>query len=85
MPTSITIAPFLTQSPLTKFALPTAATTMSAFLHNSLRFFVFECPIVTVQSSFNNNCAIGLPFKLDLPITSTFNPAKFFLTLLIIK
>jgi len=75
----------LVQSPLTKFALPTAATTMSAFLHNSFKFFVLECPIVTVQSSFNNNCAMGLPFKLDLPMISALRPAKFFLTLLIIK
>ena len=42
IPTSITIAPFFTQSPLTSFGMPTAAIIISALRHSALRFFVFE-------------------------------------------
>ncbi len=49
IPTSITMDPFLTQSPLTSFGIPTATTKMSAFRHSSFKFFVFEWAIVTVQ------------------------------------
>jgi hypothetical protein len=42
MPTSITIASFFTQSALTNFARPTAATIISALLHSAFKSFVFE-------------------------------------------
>ena len=41
IPTSITIASFFTQSPLTSSGIPTAATRISAFKHSALRSFVF--------------------------------------------
>ena len=42
IPTSITMASFLTQSRLTSFYIPTAATMTSACKHSSLIFFVLE-------------------------------------------
>ena len=44
---------------------------------------VFECTIVTVQFSFNNNCAIGFPFKFDLPTITACFPDKSFSIFLI--
>ena len=41
IPTSITIAPFFTQSPLTNSGIPTAATIISASKHSALRSLVF--------------------------------------------
>ena len=69
--------PSLTQSPFTSSGIPTAATIMSASKHSAFKSFVLEWVIVTVQFSFNNNCVIGLPFKLDLPITTAFFPLRF--------
>jgi methylenetetrahydrofolate dehydrogenase (NADP+)/methenyltetrahydrofolate cyclohydrolase len=74
----MTIACFFTQSALTNFARPTAATIMSALLHSAFKSFVFEWVIVTVQFSFKSNCVIGLPFKFDLPIMTACFPFKFF-------
>ena len=82
IPTSITIASFFTQSPLTNSGLPTAAIIISALLHSAFKSFVFECVIVTVQFSFKSNYAIGFPFKFDLPITTACLPFKFFSTFL---
>ena len=42
MPTSMTIASFLTQSPFTRLGTPTAATRISAFKHSIFKSFVFE-------------------------------------------
>ena len=42
IPTSITIASFLIQSPFTSSGIPTAATKMSPFKHSPVRSFVFE-------------------------------------------
>ncbi len=61
IPTSITIAPFFTQSPLTNLGIPTAAIIISALRHSVFKFLVFECVIVTVQFSFKSNCVIGFP------------------------
>ena len=83
IPTSITIAFSLTQSFFTSFGTPTAAIKISALRHSFCKFSVFECTIVTVQFYFNNNWAIGLPFRLDLPIITTCFPDKFFSTFLI--
>ena len=55
IPTSITMAPFLTQSPLTNLGIPTAAIIISALRHSTFKSFVYECVIVTVQFSFKSN------------------------------
>ena len=59
IPTSITIASFFTQSPLTNLGIPTAAIIISALRHSVFRSFVFEWVIVTVQFSFKSNWVIG--------------------------
>ncbi len=85
IPTSITIASFLTQSPFTNSGIPTAATIISAFRHSPYKSLVLECVIVTVQFSLSSNCVIGLPFKFDLPTTTAFLPLRFFSNFLINK
>ena len=45
IPTSITIAFFLTQSPFTSSGIPTAATIISASKHSAFKSFVLECVI----------------------------------------
>ena len=57
-------------------ALPTAATRMSAARHSAARSIVFECAIVTVQSSANKSIAIGLPTMFDRPSTTAFIPRR---------
>ena len=52
VPTSMTTAPGFSQSPLTNWALPMAATTMSAWRTISGRFLVREWQTVTVASAF---------------------------------
>src|SRR5262249_20091334 len=64
------------QSPFTILGFPTAATRISAPLQTASKFLVFECAVVTVQFSANNNCAIGFPNNSDLPITTAFNPSR---------
>ena len=71
------MASFLTQSPFTRLGTPTAATRISAFKHSIFKSFVFEWTIVTVQFSLKSNWAIGLPFKLDLPIITACFPDRF--------
>ena len=85
IPTSITIASFLTQSPFTSSGIQTAATTISASKHSAFKSFVLECVIVTVQFSLRRSCVIGLPFKFDLPTITAFLPFKFGSIFLIIK
>ncbi len=70
IPTSITIAPSLTISAVMNFALPTAATRMSARRQTSLRFFVLLWQIVTVPFSWRRSIACGLPTILLLPTTT---------------
>ena len=55
IPTSITIAPFFTQSPFTNWGMPTAAIIISALRHSFYKSFVFEWVMVTVQFSFKSN------------------------------
>ena len=74
IPTSITIASFLTQSPLISSGIPTATIIISAFKHSFFRFSVYECVIVTVQFSLSRSWAIGFPFKFDLPTITAFFP-----------
>ena len=76
IPTSMMIAPFLTQSLFTNSGFPIAAIRISAFLQILSISTVLECTVVTVQDSFNNNWAIGFPTILDLPITTEFLPAN---------
>ena len=75
MPTSITVAPGLIQSPRTKFGRPIAATTMSAVRHSAARSFVLECAMVTVQSARSSSCATGRPTRFERPITTALAPA----------
>ena len=74
MPTSMTVAPGLIQSPGTICGRPTAATTISARRTTSARFLVRECAMVTVQLSPSRSCAIGLPTMFDRPSTTASMP-----------
>ena len=74
MPTSITVAPGLIQSPVTICGRPTAATTISACRQTASISFVREWAMVTVQLSRSRSCAIGLPTRFDRPITTAFSP-----------
>ena len=76
MPTSITVAPGLIQSPLTISGRPTAATTISARRTTLGRSRVRECAIVTVQLSASSSCAIGLPTMFERPITTASRPDR---------
>ena len=46
----------------------------SASRHTRLGSFVFECTTVTVQFSFINNIAAGMPTMFDRPTTTAFFP-----------
>ena len=76
MPTSITVAPGLIQSPGTISGRPTAATTISARRTTAGRSLVRECAIVTVQLSRSSSCAIGLPTMFERPITTASSPDR---------
>ena len=76
MPTSMTMAPALIQSPRTISGRPTAATTISARRHSAGKSRLREWATVTVQLSASNNCAIGLPTMLDRPKTIASRPDK---------
>ena len=76
MPTSMTSAPGLIQSPLTMRGRPTAATRMSARRHSAGRSRVFEWAMVTVQLSRSSSAAIGLPTMLERPTTMALRPAR---------
>jgi hypothetical protein len=76
MPTSITIAPGLIHAPGTKPALPTPATTMSAWPTMPGRSRVAEWQIVTVQRAINSSSAIGRPTMVDCPITTACLPTR---------
>mmetsp|Transcript_23997 Transcript_23997/g.48802 ORF Transcript_23997/g.48802 Transcript_23997/m.48802 type:complete len:202 (-) Transcript_23997:279-884(-) len=70
IPTSMTTAPGLIQSPWTISAEPMAATTMSARRTCSERFFVLEWQTVTVPFMNCNRCATGMPTMFERPITT---------------
>ena len=76
IPTSITVAPGLSQSPLTMFARPTAAITMSAPRTMAGKSAVRLWATVTVQLSPSRSSAIGLPTMFDRPMTTAFLPAR---------
>ena len=69
MPTSMTTAPFLIQSPVIISALPQAAMTMSALEQISCPLGVRECTTVTVASRLCRSMAAGVPTMLLLPTT----------------
>mmetsp|Transcript_2752 Transcript_2752/g.5584 ORF Transcript_2752/g.5584 Transcript_2752/m.5584 type:complete len:258 (-) Transcript_2752:276-1049(-) len=74
IPTSITTAPGLIQSPRTYSALPTAAIMMSAFRHFSAVSFVREWQHVTVPFIDCSSAQIGMPTMFDRPSTTQFFP-----------
>ena len=70
MPTSITAAPGLIQSPRTNSGLPIATTRMSAWRQSAGRSRVREWAMVTVQSARSSSCATGRPTRFERPITT---------------
>ena len=76
MPTSMTIAPGLIHSPLTKLAIPTATTTKSARRTWLSRSLVKRWVMVVVQPASNNSSAIGRPTILDAPTITASKPCK---------
>ena len=75
-PTSITIAPSLTQSPLTICGRPIAAIRMSARAHTSASSRVREWHVVTVAFAPSSSAAIGLPNRFERPITTASAPSS---------
>ena len=76
IPTSMTIAPFLIQSPLTIKGRPTAATRISARAQTAAKSLVREWAMVTVQFCSRNKNAAGLPTKIDRPTITQCLPDK---------
>ena len=76
IPTSITVAPGLSQAPVTISARPTAAITMSARRTTSARSLVRLWAMVTVQFSARSSCATGLPTSTERPITTASLPER---------
>mmetsp|Transcript_31537 Transcript_31537/g.54376 ORF Transcript_31537/g.54376 Transcript_31537/m.54376 type:complete len:225 (+) Transcript_31537:131-805(+) len=74
IPTSITTAPGLIQSPRTYSAIPTAAMMISAFRHFSAVSFVREWQHVTVPFIDCSSAQTGIPTMLDRPSTTQFFP-----------
>mmetsp|Transcript_5871 Transcript_5871/g.16568 ORF Transcript_5871/g.16568 Transcript_5871/m.16568 type:complete len:239 (-) Transcript_5871:585-1301(-) len=75
VPTSTTTAPGFNQDPLTNWAWPTAATTMSASLTILLMFLVLEWTTVTVASLAWSKAATGMPTMFERPTTTALLPA----------
>ena len=76
MPTSITVAPGLIQSPRTISGRPTAANSRSARRATAGRSRVFECATVTVAFSASSSWISGLPTMLERPTTTASMPAS---------
>ena len=76
MPTSMTTAPFFTQSAVTRRGLPTDAIRISASAQISSIFLVLEWHMVTVALRFNSSCATGFPTILLRPMTTARRPLK---------
>mmetsp|Transcript_21074 Transcript_21074/g.59237 ORF Transcript_21074/g.59237 Transcript_21074/m.59237 type:complete len:278 (+) Transcript_21074:66-899(+) len=74
MPTSMTMQPGFSHSPLTNFAFPMAATTMSAWRTSATMSFVREWQIVTVASIDCRIAATGIPTMLERPMTTALFP-----------
>ena len=76
MPTSITVAPGLIQSPRTISGRPTAATSEIGAADDGGRSRLRECAIVTVQFAASSNCATGLPTIFERPMTTASRPFR---------
>ena len=76
MPTSMTVAPGLIQSPLTIRSRPTAAMRTSARRQTSARSRVREWQIVTVALAPSRSWAIGLPNRFERPTTTASAPSS---------
>ena len=76
MPTSITVAPGLIQSPLTISGRPTAAIKTSARRQTAARSRVREWQTVTVASALTRRLAIGRPTRIERPITTASAPSS---------
>ena len=74
IPTSTTTLFFFNIFPFTIFS-PTAETTISAVFIMLSRFSVFEWQVVTVAFSNKKACAVGLPTRLERPMTTTCLPS----------
>ena len=74
MPTSITMAPGLIQSPLDHLRPADGGDHESARRHNAGRSRVREWAMVTVQFSRSSSCATGLPTRLERPTTTASRP-----------
>ena len=75
-PTSMTVAPGLSQLPRIISGRPTAATTMSGRRTAAGRSRVREWATVTVQLSWSSSCAIGLPTMFERPTTTASRPLR---------
>ena len=75
IPTSITAAPSFTNSLVTNFAFPIAATRISACFVMLFKSFVCEWQMVTVPFSRRRSIPIGFPTILLLPIITQCFPS----------
>ena len=76
MPTSMTTAPSLIQSPLISSGTPTAAIRTSARRHTSARSRVREWQVVTVALAASSIAEIGLPTRSERPTTTASAPSS---------
>ena len=76
MPTSMTIAPGLIMSPVTRRGLPVATTSTSARRVCPARSRVREVQMVTVALRWSSMSAIGLPTMLLRPTTTASRPSS---------
>ena len=76
MPTSITVAPGLIQSPRTISGGPSRRPACRRGAHTAGKSSVLEWAMVTVAFSASSNCATGLPTMLERPITTASSPAS---------
>ena len=74
IPTSMTVAPGRTMSPVNTFSRPTATTMMSALRVCDAKSRVLELQMVTVAPACKSIIAIGLPTIFDAPMTTAFAP-----------
>ena len=82
MPTSITVAPGLIQSPRTISGRPIAAISNRRAGTPPANRASWNAQSVTVAFSASSNCATGLPTMLERPITTASSPASEWCTVL---
>src|SRR4030065_368892 len=76
MPTSMTYAPGLIQSPRIISVRPIAAITISPDRTTPGRSLVFEWQIVTVAFSLTSRSAAGMPTMFERPTTTALAPSS---------